>query len=63
MAGLLKVSSVARGCLVSGGEADAVETKNVNNDVVFAFEAEMGPASHSSGIGGGLMATTCPTCR
>ena len=32
-------------------KTNAISANDVDYDVVFAFEAEMGPASHSSGIG------------
>ena len=63
MTGLLKVGGVAGGGFVSCREANAVNTEEVNNDVVLSFETEVSPTSHSSGIGRGLMAPACPTRR
>ena len=41
-------------------EANAIDTDDVNDDVVFAFHDDMGPSSHSAGIVGGFMASTSP---
>ena len=60
MTGLLKVGGVAGGRFVSCRETNAVDTEDVNNDVVLSFEAEVSPTAHASGIGRGMMATTCP---
>ena len=49
--------------MIACREANTIDTDDVNDDVVFAFHDEMGPASHSAGIMGGSMTSTSPASR
>ena len=60
---LLKVSGIAVVCFGASRKADTVCINDVDNCVILSFQANVGPSSHTSWVGGDLVTASSPTSR
>ena len=63
VAKLLKVCGIAGGGFVTCGETNAISANDVDNDVVFTFDGEVCPSSHSGWVDFCLVTSARPSAR